>query len=103
MTYTEPLILIFVLIGLLGLVRLRHCKRRRLASISIFGFLLLSWPPVDWLLSRPLEARYPVQPFRTPLDPQAIVVLGSAVAPSVYERPYPLPDEHTFQRCQYAA
>ena len=103
MTYTQPLILVFVLIGLLGLVHLRHCKYRRLASVSIFGLLLLSWPPVDWLLSRPLQARYRIQPFRTSLDPQAIVVLGSSVAPSVYERPYPLPDEHTFQRCQYAA
>jgi uncharacterized SAM-binding protein YcdF (DUF218 family) len=33
----------------------------------------------------------------------AIVVLASAVSPSQFERPYPLPDPETFGRCKHAA
>ena len=42
MTYTEPLILVFVLLALAGLVR----RRLALATIGVLGLLLVSWPPV---------------------------------------------------------
>src|ERR1017187_7474195 len=48
----------------------RNCRRRRR------GLFLVSWPPVDWLLSRPLEARYAIRPFAASSGPQAVVVFS---------------------------
>ena len=98
MTYTEPLILVFGLIALAGLVR----RRRALATIGILGFLFVSWPPVDWLLARPLEARYSGR-LLPASGAQAIVVLLSAVQMPRSNRPYPVPDQATFERGEYAA
>jgi uncharacterized SAM-binding protein YcdF (DUF218 family) len=102
MTYTQPLMLVLLMFTVIGLV----CARRRRTSYvlgwAVFSLFLLTWPPVDWLLSRPLESRYPIQALpRAPAD--AIVVLSSAVSPPLSERPYPLPDNNTFQRCEFAA
>src|SRR5207249_8004629 len=102
MTYTQPLLLIFLLIGLMGLVRVGRGKKRGLAVAGMSGILLLSWPPVDWLLSRPLEAQYPIRPF-PPATAQAIVVLASSVQPRSYERPYGVLGNDTYQRCEFAA
>lgn len=63
----------------------------------------LAWPPVAWVLSRPLEARYPIRPFDTASKYDALVVLSSAIEPPQFERPYPVPDEDTFHRILYAA
>jgi uncharacterized SAM-binding protein YcdF (DUF218 family) len=102
MTYIQPLLFLFLLIAVIGVVRLRHNKSSRLPIVGILGLVLLSWPPVDWLLSRPLEARYSIRPY--PSAPaQAIVVLSSAVSPPIFERPYGLPDEGTYRRCEFAA
>lgn len=54
-------------------------------------------------MGRPLEAGFPVRPFRAPPGLQAIVVLGSSVRPPQFEQPYPLPDDQTFERCEHAA
>jgi len=102
MTYTEPLMLVFLVVTLIGLVPLRGCRGMWLASLGVSGLLLVSWPPVDWLLFRPLEARYPVRPFQS-APAQAIVVLSSAVIPPQYARPYPVPDQYTYLRCEFAA
>lgn len=102
MTYTQPMLLVFLAICFVGLIRHRHCRRSPLLVTGITGILLLSWPPVDWLLSRPFDARYPAQPLpSTPV--QAIVVLSSTVRLPAVTRPYPLPDIETFERCEYAA
>jgi uncharacterized SAM-binding protein YcdF (DUF218 family) len=103
MTYTEPLLLIFFLAALVGLSRVWRCPRKTLLVAGIVGLILTAWPPVEWLLSRPLEGRYPVQPFRPPPGLQAIVVFSSAVSPPIYERPYPQADAETAERCAYAA
>lgn len=103
MTYTEPLLLIFIVLALTGLLAVRPPKGRYLALSGVLGLFLISWPPMDWLLGRPLEARYPVRPFRAPPGLQAIVVLGSNVRPPQFEQPYPLPDKETFERCEHAA
>lgn len=102
MTYTQPLILLFTGIALVGLARLRHCKGFALPALAVLGLLLLSWPPVDWLVSRPLEGSYPARPFQ-PEPAEAIVVLASDVRPPRYDRPYFLPDQETFARCEFAA
>jgi uncharacterized SAM-binding protein YcdF (DUF218 family) len=103
MTYTEPLLSLVLLTGLAGLVRLRRGKGKRLILASLVLLALISWPPFDWLLSLPLEGRYPIRPLpRTPA-PEAIVVQPAAVSPPIFERPYPLPDHQTYQRCEFAA
>jgi len=102
MTYIQPLLLLLLLIAVTGIVRLLRNRSSWLAVVGVLGLVLLTWPPVDWLLSRPLEARYPIQTF--PSAPaQAIVVLSSAVNPPIFERPYALPDEGTQHRCEFAA
>jgi len=102
MTYIEPLLAVFLLVALVALALPRSGKRNMVLALGIIGLFVVSWPPADWLLSRPLEARYPVRPFGfTPV--QAIVVLSSAVQRPRFERPYFLADSETYERCQYAA
>ena len=103
MTYTQPLLLVCILLMLAGLVYDRSRRGKWLARCGLTALLLLSWPPADWLLALPLVARYPVRPLQLPPGVEAIVVLASAVEPPHYERPYPLPDKLTADRCAHAA
>ena len=103
MSYTEPLLLIFLLVCLAGLMQIRSCKNKIVLIIGLVGIFLLSWPPAAWLFSRSLEYPYSLRPFRTPPQPEAIVVLGGGISPPRYERPYALPDPDTFQHCAMAA
>jgi uncharacterized SAM-binding protein YcdF (DUF218 family) len=102
MTYTQPLILSCAVVALIGLVRSRRCKGALIATVGVLGLALISWPPAAWLFSRPLEAPYRVARARLE-SLQAIVVLASSVDPPRQERPYPLPDEDTYRRCEFAA
>ena len=102
MTYLQLLVSFFGLVALVGLARLRHQKGFWVALAGVLGLLLLSWPPVDWLFSRPLEIWYPVQAFPAE-SAQAIVVLSGSVEPPRDERPYALPNEATYRRCEFAA
>ncbi|MCX6629578.1 MAG: YdcF family protein [Candidatus Solibacter sp.] len=99
MTYIEPLLAVFGLAALMGLARVRGW----LLMAGIVGLILCGWPPVEWLLSRPLEARYAVRPFRATPGLQAVVVFSSGVSPPLFERPYPQADYDTAERCGYAA
>ena len=102
LSYSDPVLLFFSILALLGWLRLGRSPKRWMAAVGIAGLVLLSWPPVDWLLSRPLEIWYPVRPY--PAGPaEAIVVLASAVDPPHYERPYSVPDKFTLNRCLFAA
>lgn len=74
-----------------------------MALVGLAGLFAISWPPLNWLFSRSLEARYPVRPFQPPSEVQAIVVLGAGFEPPHYERPYPLADRYTYGRCEHAA
>lgn len=102
-SYTEPLILVFAAVALWGLFRLRSDRRFRLPLAAVSIWLLISWPPADWLLSRHLEARYPVRPFRTEKSPQAIVVLATTADPPNFARPVPVLSADFSTRCQFAA
>jgi len=102
MTYIEPLLAMFLFLAVVALAFLRGDKRNILLTLGILGLFIVSWPPADWVLSRPLEARYPVRPFASE-SVQAIVVLSSAVRPPHFEHPYALPGDETYERCQYAA
>ena len=102
MTYTQPLLLVFILTIAIGLIRLRKCSGVFLPALGVLGLFTFSLPALDWLFSCPLEARYPVKPFSGgPAD--AIVVLSGAVAPPQYETPYSVPDRDTYVRCLFAA
>ena len=102
MTYIQPLLLAFFLVAAAGLVRIRKCRGVSLAAAGLVGLFLLSWPPVDWLLSLPLEARYTRRP--APMESaQSIVVLSSSVTPPEYGTSYPVPDKDTYERCAIAA
>ena len=103
MTYTEPLLSVFLTIAFVGILHLRRGKRLWVVIVGLAGLFAISWPPLNWLFSRPLEARYPVRPFQASAEAQAIVVLGSAIEPPDYERPYPLADRYTYERCEHAA
>jgi uncharacterized SAM-binding protein YcdF (DUF218 family) len=98
-SYTQPLLGTLSLLALAALV----WSKPRLGWAALMGFVLVSWPPVEWMLSRPLEAPYPVGPVQIPVGIQAIVVLSSAVEDPAPERPFPLPDHETFARCEFAA
>lgn len=102
MTYIQPLTLIFFAAIFVGLIRLRRCKRVMLPAMAAFTFLLLCWPPVDWLLSRPLEAEYPMNALPAG-KAEAIVVLGSSVSPPQGGRPYAVADRDTYRRSEHAA
>jgi uncharacterized SAM-binding protein YcdF (DUF218 family) len=78
-------------------------RAKRFLSLFLLTASLLSWPPCEYLLSRPLEWQYPVRPFSAPAGLDAIVVLGNAVSPPHFERPYPLPNAESYGRCQHAA
>ncbi|HTP33577.1 MAG TPA: YdcF family protein, partial [Candidatus Acidoferrales bacterium] len=99
MTYSQPLVLVFSLIALVGALR----KRRWLAVAGVAGLFVIISPAAEWLFSRPLEAGYDVRPFKAPVGIQAIVVFSGGVRPPVFERPYSEPDEDTVERCEYAA
>jgi uncharacterized SAM-binding protein YcdF (DUF218 family) len=98
MTYTEPLILVFVALALVGLLQ----RRRFLTVIGVLGLLFTSWRPIDWLLALPLEAQYSRELI--PASPaQAIVVPLSSVRMPRPNRPYAIPDPETYERSAHAA
>jgi uncharacterized SAM-binding protein YcdF (DUF218 family) len=101
-TYQQPFLLFFLACATAGVIRLRPCKGKRFLICALVGLFLFSWPPVEWLISRPIEARYPIRPL-PPGEADAIVVLNSSVSPPIYERPFPLPDADTYARTRFAA
>lgn len=102
MNYTDPLLSVVFLVILAVVLRLPRGTKKRWTLYGLGGLLLVAWPPADWLLSRHLEAWYPIRPFpAAPAD--AIVVLSSSVDTPHYERPFPLADHDTYSRCRFAA
>ncbi len=102
MTYIQPLCPLLLAAAIAGAFRLMRRGERKPIVVALAALFLLLWPPVDWLLSRPLEARYPIRPF--PAEPaDAIVVLAAGVSPPHFEQPYSLADADTFDRCEFAA
>jgi uncharacterized SAM-binding protein YcdF (DUF218 family) len=90
-------------ISFAGLLKLWRSKRTNLVLTGLAALTLLCWPPFEWLLSRPLEGRYPVRPFESVAGVQAIVVFSEAVSPPTFERPYAQASSGTAERCNYAA
>jgi uncharacterized SAM-binding protein YcdF (DUF218 family) len=103
MTYQQPLLTIFLTIAAIGLWRMPRSRWKFLAAAGMAGIFLVSWPPTEWLISRPLAGRYEARPFAPASEIQAIVVFGESVQPPLFEEPYPLANENTYRRCEYAA
>ena len=103
MTYIEPLLTLTLALSWIGLYFLRPSRAKRLLTASLLATCLIAWPPCEYVLSRPLEWSYPVRPFSTPAGAEAIVVFGSSVSPAQFERPYPMPDIQTTERCRHAS
>jgi uncharacterized SAM-binding protein YcdF (DUF218 family) len=101
-TYVEPLLLAVLLLGFAGWLRMKKGPGARLVAASLAGLFLISWPPVDWLLSRALESRYDRAPASMEFA-QSIVVLSAGVNPPDSEAPYAIPDKDTYERCAMAA
>jgi len=103
-SYIQPLLTVFLSITAIGASRcwLRSKEKPyRILFTGFVGLFLISWPPMAWLASQPLE-RYPHRAIPSG-EPQAIVVLAAGVLPPVLERPITLADAETYERCQYAA
>ena len=94
MSYLQPLILLCLAVSAAGWLRLESSKGKALVAAGLAGLFLISWPPAEWLFSRPLEWAVPARAALAP-PPQAIVVLGGGISPPEYERPYPLADRDT--------
>jgi uncharacterized SAM-binding protein YcdF (DUF218 family) len=101
-TYVEPLLLVFFLFVFVGFLRARRSPGSRAVAAGLVGLFLLSWPPVDWLLSRHLESRYAKNPDSLESG-QSIVVLASSATPPRYGIPYYVPDKDTYERCALEA
>jgi uncharacterized SAM-binding protein YcdF (DUF218 family) len=103
MSYAEPLLLLLLAFSVIAWLRLRESsKEKRMLGWALLGLFLLSWPPAEWLFSRPLEFPYPIRPFQAVPGLQAIVVLGGGISPPQYERRYALPDSDTVNHCAMA-
>lgn len=103
MSYLQLLLLISLTLAAVGYLAIRDRPRSRLLSAGLLGTFLLSWPPAEWLFSRPLEARYPFRPFQATSPPDAIVVLGGSSSPPTFGRPYALADRDTLINVSMAA
>jgi len=100
MTYVQPLLL-FGLIALVGVMRLRRYRGSWVAMLGVGGLLVSSWPPINWLLSHPLEISYPVRPYQDAAGSGHRGPLG--VGRSATLQAVPLPDSETYSRCEFAA
>jgi uncharacterized SAM-binding protein YcdF (DUF218 family) len=102
MTYTEPLLTIFLTVTCVGLFLMPSSRGRRLLRIGLIALFLGSWAPADWLFAQLIE-----WPYRNARRPDgtadAIVVLSSHVEPSSDTTPFVVPDVLTFARCRYGA
>src|SRR5262249_35431832 len=104
LSYLEWPLPLFLLIGLVGLVRAwRQCKKGSkpwLLTISTAGILLLSMNLVAWILSRPLEIWYEDGPIPKE-SAEAIVILAGAVHPASPNQPYTVAGQDTYRRLQH--
>jgi uncharacterized SAM-binding protein YcdF (DUF218 family) len=100
MTYTEPLLSLLAVGFAAWLWTYRRSPGHGMAAAGLVFLMLISWPPFDWLLARPLEAWYPSVPFNAePTD--AIVILAGGISPARPGFPFESPNEATVDRCEF--
>ena len=81
---------------------MRKSRGSSLVATALAGLFLISWPPVDWLLSHALEGPYKRGPASLE-SAQSIVVLAASLTPPELETPYAVPDKDSYERCAMAA
>jgi uncharacterized SAM-binding protein YcdF (DUF218 family) len=95
----------FILLAISGLIqawRSRQHKRPWLLTAGILGCFLISYYPLAWLFTLPLESWYEINP--TPRESaQALVVLSGGAYTPVPDRPYTLPEKSTYERSRHTA
>jgi uncharacterized SAM-binding protein YcdF (DUF218 family) len=104
MNYTQPLLPLFLLLCLIGIIRQRRAggKRSALAFAGLAGLFFCMWPPAAWLAADTVEHWIPVNRYPPP-DAEAIVVLSAnMIAPGASE-PEALPGYSTYVRAAHAA
>jgi len=105
MTYFEPALPLLLLLGLVGCAiswrRRGPGHRPWLELVSLAGIWFLSMESGAWILARPLESRYSLNPFPQE-SADAIVVLAGTVIPPSAVKPYALPAEDTYRRVEHA-
>jgi uncharacterized SAM-binding protein YcdF (DUF218 family) len=105
MSYIEPALPLFLLLGLIGLIRAWRASNKEnrpwLLTISIVAMTLLSLNVTAWLFSRPLEMWYSQEPIPHG-DADAIVVLAGTVNIPRADTPYAFAAQDTYVRLQRA-
>ena len=90
-SYVEPALPLLLLLAFVGVFTAWRAsatnQRPWLLTLSFIGLLLISWSPVAWLLSRPLEIWYEQAPMPREMA-DAIVVLSGAYIDASPVRPY---------------
>lgn len=105
MTYTEPLVLVFLVLGLASLYRLRRRMKPggvALPAAAFLGLFAVAWMPLAWLLAQPFEAWYPRRAAPEGAA-EAIVVLAGSSLEAQPERPYAVAGQETYMRTLHAA
>lgn len=101
MTYITPVLPVVCVLLLIATFRLQRSRLALLLRAAAVVLFLWSWPPVAWLLSASLEHSF--RPAHFPDgDADAIVVLSAGIHPLDPTEAHPLPDSHTYLRCQRA-
>jgi uncharacterized SAM-binding protein YcdF (DUF218 family) len=102
MTYIQPLTTLTLLLAIIGLLFWRRRSGRVIVLVAVAFLFAVSWPPLEWVLSRPLESGYGRR-LLPPEPADAIVVLASTVDARRPGRPFAIPDRETYERCEFAA
>jgi uncharacterized SAM-binding protein YcdF (DUF218 family) len=100
--FVFPLFLFLAIAGLIRIWRSRERKRPSLAATGIVGLFLVSYYPLAWLFTLPLESSYETNPIPRE-SAQALVVLSGGAYPPVPDRPYTSPQRQTYERSRHTA
>jgi uncharacterized SAM-binding protein YcdF (DUF218 family) len=100
--FVFPFFLLLAIAGMISVWRSRERKRPWLAIAGIVGLFLISYYPLAWLFTRPLESWYDTDPIPHQ-SAQALVVLSGGAYPPVPDRPYTLPETQTYERSRHTA
>lgn len=101
MTYISPVLPVVCVLLLIATFRLQRSRLALLLRAAAVVLFLWSWPPVAWLLSASLEHSF--HPAHFPAgDADAIVTLAAGIHALDPTEAHPLPDSHTYLRCQRA-
>jgi len=100
--FAFPLSVLLAIAGLIGAWRSRDRRRPWLLTAGIVGCFLISYFPLAWLFTLPLESWYDRNPIPHE-SAQALVVLSGGAYTPVPDRPYTSPQTQTYERSRHTA